>query len=136
MMGFFPVLRQCVLSAIYIIKGLQVHFKFFNIIEGNFIIVDYPECPRWHGIALRLASFAVVFLVATVIGLVIYGECIQSYLPRCFPGFLQLQNHFACCLMLVSVTIFLLLSWNDPTVITHDVLCICQFENLSCLNFS
>lgn len=30
---------------------------------------DYPECPRWHRTALRLASMALVFLVATVIGL-------------------------------------------------------------------
>ncbi|XP_027240460.1 killer cell lectin-like receptor subfamily F member 1 [Cricetulus griseus] len=40
---------------------------------------DYPECPRWHGIALRLASFAVVFLVATVIGLVIYVSHLSRY---------------------------------------------------------
>ncbi|XP_021510975.1 killer cell lectin-like receptor subfamily F member 1 isoform X2 [Meriones unguiculatus] len=33
---------------------------------------DYPECPTWHRLALRLASMALVFLIATVIGLIIH----------------------------------------------------------------
>ncbi|XP_036109123.1 killer cell lectin-like receptor subfamily F member 1 [Molossus molossus] len=33
---------------------------------------DYPECPKWHKTALRLASIALLTLIAAVIGLTIW----------------------------------------------------------------
>ncbi|XP_070263995.1 killer cell lectin-like receptor subfamily F member 1 isoform X1 [Myotis yumanensis] len=33
---------------------------------------DYPECPKWHRTALRLMSIALLILIATVIGLIIW----------------------------------------------------------------
>ncbi|XP_054574502.1 killer cell lectin-like receptor subfamily F member 1 isoform X1 [Eptesicus fuscus] len=32
----------------------------------------YPECPKWHQTALRLISIALLILIATVIGLIIW----------------------------------------------------------------
>ncbi|KAJ1062267.1 hypothetical protein K5549_012748 [Capra hircus] len=35
---------------------------------------DKPKCPKWHQTALRVTSIAVVTLVATVIGLTVWGD--------------------------------------------------------------
>lgn len=42
--------------------------------KEKLIIIDKPKCPKWHQTALRVTSIAVVTLVATVIGLTVWGE--------------------------------------------------------------
>ncbi|XP_060980076.1 uncharacterized protein LOC133043265 [Dama dama] len=40
---------------------------------------DNPKCPKWHQTALKLTSVAMVTLVATVIGLTIWGFLTEQY---------------------------------------------------------
>ncbi|KAM6216264.1 killer cell lectin-like receptor subfamily F member 2 [Rhynchocyon petersi] len=47
---------------------------------------DYPECPKWHQTALKVASAAVVLLVATMIGLTVW---IKPKLKVCPNDWLQ-----------------------------------------------
>ena len=42
--------------------------------KEKLIITDSPKCPKWHHTALKLTSISVVTLVATVIGLTVWGE--------------------------------------------------------------
>lgn len=42
--------------------------------KEKLFITDYPQCPKWHRAALRLSSIVLVILIATVIGLTIWGE--------------------------------------------------------------
>ncbi|XP_076422138.1 killer cell lectin-like receptor subfamily F member 1 isoform X4 [Peromyscus maniculatus bairdii] len=59
---------------------------------------DYPECPRWHQTALRLASITLVFLVATVIGLAIHVShlSVHSLSDKHNKGILG-NNESRCC---------------------------------------
>ncbi|XP_010856894.1 PREDICTED: killer cell lectin-like receptor subfamily F member 2 isoform X3 [Bison bison bison] len=43
---------------------------------------DNPKCPKWHQTALRLTSIAMVTLVATVIGLTVWGNHSQNLCPN------------------------------------------------------
>ncbi|XP_053517819.1 killer cell lectin-like receptor subfamily F member 2 isoform X4 [Artibeus jamaicensis] len=43
---------------------------------------DYSECPKWHRIALRLVSIALVILTAAVIGLAIWGNPTLNLCPN------------------------------------------------------
>lgn len=122
---------------------LQVYLKCLTVTGEHWIITDYPECPRWHWIALRPASIGVVFLVATAIGLATHSEYCESYLLGCRDQSIsqgaslalpQLQSCFVCYPTWVPITILLLLTGNGPIVITHGTLCICCFQSLPCLN--